>query len=148
MKKILVSACLIGEPCRYDGLSKPDNRVFSLATRYELIPICPERDGGLPIPRTPAERIGDRVINKDGIDVTECYQRGASYALSLAKKNGCKMAILKAKSPSCGKGLIYDGTFTRTIKTGNGVCAELLINNNIFVLTEDELGEIDEDNSK
>lgn len=148
MKKALVSACLLGVPCRYDGLSKPVEEVIALKKEYELIPICPEVQGGLDTPRVPAEIVGDRVINKSGIDVTENYKNGAKIALDLALENGCKVAILKAKSPSCGKGMIYDGTFTKTLKNGNGVCAKLFLDNDIIVFTENEIGELNENHSK
>ncbi|MBO5374846.1 MAG: DUF523 domain-containing protein [Clostridia bacterium] len=148
MKKALVSACLLGVPCRYDGLSKPVEKVIALKKEYELIPICPEVQGGLDTPRVPAEIVGDRVINKSGIDVTENYKNGAKIALDLALENGCKVAILKAKSPSCGKGMIYDGTFTKTLKNGNGVCAKLFLDNDIIVFTENEIGELNENHSK
>lgn len=140
--KILVSACLLGEPCRYDGKSKPDSSVIALAKKYELIPACAEVLGGLPTPRVPAEIVGDKVVREDGIDVTREYKNGAKCVLDIAIENGCKTAILKAKSPSCGKGEIYDGTFTRTLKCGNGICAQLLIENGITVLNEKEIDKI------
>lgn len=148
MEKILVSACLLGVPCRYDGKSKPDERVISLSKHFELIPVCPESLGGLETPRIPAEIIGDRVIRQDGLDITENYKTGAMLALDIAKKNGCKIAILKAKSPSCGRDLVYDGTFTKALKNGNGVCAKLLLENKITVLTEDETEKIYENHRK
>lgn len=148
MEKILVSACLLGIPCRYDGKSKPDNRVIALSKFYELIPTCPEVEGGLETPRIPCEIVADKVIRRDGKDVTESYKSGAQFALSLAKKNDCKIAILKAKSPSCGKDYIYDGTFSKTLIRGDGVCAKLLKENKIIVLTEDETEILYENNRK
>lgn len=142
MEKILVSACLLGAPCRYDGKSKPDARVLTLASRYELIPVCAEELGGLKTPRTPAEIVGERVINRDGIDVTAEYVLGASKVLEIARENGCKIAILKSKSPSCGHGEVYDGSFTRTLKAGNGICAEVLIKNGILVINEEEIDKV------
>lgn len=141
MKKqpILVSACLLGVCCRYDGDSKPDPRVINLREKYLLIPICPEVDGGLPTPRTPSERVGERVLMRDGKDVTRNYNDGAELALSKAKEFGCRAAILKARSPSCGSGKIYDGSFTGNLIDGDGVCAELLKKNGIAVYTEDEI---------
>ena len=121
MDKLLVSACLLGEPCRYDGRSKADARVLALAEKYELIPVCPEQLGGLPTPRVPSERSGERVITADGRDVTENYRHGAEAALALCVKNGCGAAVLKEKSPSCGCGRIYDGTFSRHLTAGDGV---------------------------
>lgn len=139
MEKILVSACLLGVSCRYDGRSVPNEQVIALSEKYALIPICPEIYGGLSTPRTPSERVGDRVLMKDGTDVTENYARGAEATLRLAELSGAKYAILKAKSPSCGKGRIYDGTFTGRLVAGDGVTAENLTRVGIKVLTEDEL---------
>ena len=136
--RILVSACLLGLPCRYDGKSKPCDRVIALAEKHELVPFCPEIYGGLPTPRVPAERAGEKVINRAGVDVTENYMSGARQALELAKMLGCKAAILKEKSPSCGAGMIYDGTFSRTLVPGDGVTAELLKENGIRVCGETE----------
>ena len=141
MKKqpVLVSACLLGVCCRYDGESKPCENVIKLREKYILIPICPESDGGLPTPRTPSERVGDRVLMRDGKDVTKNYNKGAEEALRLAKEYNCNIAILKARSPSCGSGKIYDGSFTGTLTDRDGVCAELLKKNGISVFTEDEI---------
>ena len=138
-KKILVSACLLGTPCRYDGKSKPNERVIALSEQYELVPICPECIGGLPTPRTPSERVGDRVIMKDGRDVTENYKKGAEIAYNTCRENHIETAILKARSPSCGKGEIYDGSFSGKLCKGYGVTAEHFLNNNIEVLTEEEI---------
>lgn len=135
---ILISACLLGRKCRYDGKDK--NRIdLSALEGNNLFPICPEVDGGLSIPRPPAERVSSYIINKEGKDVTAEYIKGAEIALRTALENNCKIAILKAKSPSCGKGKIYDGTFTKTLTDGNGVTAELLQKNGITVYTEDEI---------
>ena len=138
--KILVSACLLGEKCRYDGKSKPCKAVLELAERHELIPICPEVMGGLSTPRSPAEIMTDgSVKNRLGRDVTQEYRTGAQTALQIAKREGCTVAILKEKSPSCGTGLIYDGSFTGTLCAGDGVCAALLKQNGLRVLGESEL---------
>ena len=141
MKKtaILVSACLLGVCCRYDGESKPCAEVIALRDRFILIPICPEEDGGLPTPRTPSERVGDKVLMRDGRDVTKNYHDGARHALSRAEAFGCTAAILKSRSPSCGKGRIYDGTFSGNLTDRDGVCAELLMKNGIKVYTEEEI---------
>ena len=139
MEKILVSACLLGISCRYDGKSKPNEGVIALKSKYELIPVCAEVLGGLPTPRIGAEIVGDRVLRADGVDVTENYNIGAKRVLEIARKNNCKIAILKSKSPSCGKNKIYDGTFTRTLTERNGILAELLINNDIVVFDETEI---------
>ena len=141
MKKqaILVSACLLGVCCRYDGESKPNPEVIALRDRFILIPICPEEDGGLPTPRTPSERVGDKVLMRDGRDVTKNYIKGAKNALGRAEAFGCAAAILKARSPSCGKGKIYDGSFTGGLTDRDGVAAEMLMKNGIKVYTEEEI---------
>lgn len=145
MDKVLVSACLLGTPCRYDGKSKADARVLALAERYELIPVCPEQLGGLPTPRDPSERQGARVVMESGRDVTENYRRGAEAALALCMQHGCKTAVLKEKSPSCGCGLIYDGTFSHRLVSGDGVTAELLKAHGIKVYGESRLPAMQED---
>lgn len=139
MKPILVSACLLGAACKYSGGDNLCPKVAALAEDHYLVPVCPEQLGGLPTPRTPAERQGDQVITKDGRDVTAAYLRGAQEALKLAKLFGCDTAILKARSPSCGVGAIYDGTFTGTVIPGSGVTAALLEVSGIRVITEEEL---------
>ena len=140
--KILVSACLMGMRVRYDGQSKPNAAVLDLINEHELIPVCAEVFGGLPTPRVPAERQGNRVITKDGRDVTEEYTRGAQEIARLAQLYGCSHAILKEKSPSCGKGRIYDGTHTGTLTEGNGVLAELLMEMGVKVVGETEIGRL------
>ncbi|HNW04939.1 MAG TPA: DUF523 domain-containing protein [Oscillospiraceae bacterium] len=136
---VLVSRCLLGCPCRYDGKSCPDGRVLALGKEHALIGVCPECDGGLPTPRPPAERRGESVVTASGADVTEAYRRGAEIALRLAKELHADYAVLKAKSPSCGRGMIYDGGFTGTLVPGNGVTAELLLQNGVPVKTENDL---------
>ena len=138
-KRVLVSACLLGVPCRYDGASKPVPYIELLAEQFVLVPVCPEQLGGLPTPRVPAERCGDHVITRDGRDVTENYLRGAQEALRIARITGCKAALLKAKSPSCGCGRIYDGTHTGTLTDGSGVTAQLLQQHGLLVCNEDTM---------
>ena len=138
MDKLLISACLLGVPCRYDGKSKPLADIARLRGKYELIPVCPEQLGGLPTPRTPSERRGDRVVMADGTDVTAQYRKGAQTALELYLREGCVAAVLKERSPSCGTGEIYNGTFTHTAISGDGVTAELLKKNGIRVCGESE----------
>lgn len=134
---ILVSACLLGVPCRYDGRSVPCGAIVEAAQRgVHLIPFCPEIYGGLPTPRTPAERVGESVVNRDGVDVTAQYRSGAEEALRLCRMFHCAHAILKEKSPSCGSGRVYDGTFTDTLTDGDGVTAALLKANGIEVIGE------------
>lgn len=142
MEKILVSACLLGTPCRYDGKSKPVSGVIELKSKYELIPVCAEVLGGLPTPRIGAEIVGERVLRSDGVDVTKEYNTGANAVLEIAKENGCKIAILKSKSPSCGKNAVYDGTFTKTLIQGNGILCELLMKNGITVFDETEIDKL------
>ncbi len=145
MKSILISACLLGIPCRYDGKSKPkiDQKTLNLLKdRYNLIPVCPEIYGGLPTPRVGSERVGERVLMQNGKDVTENYKRGAEATLEIAHLFNCEVAIMKEKSPSCGKGLIHDGTFSGTLKEGDGVAAELLLKNGIYVIGESKIHEL------
>lgn len=136
---LLISACLLGCACRYDGKSKPNPLAVELARRGLAVPVCPEQLGGLPTPRKPSERQGGRVVMADGRDVTAEYRRGAEEALHLARLYGCTAAVLKERSPSCGKGQIYDGTFTGTLTAGDGVTAELLTAGGIKVYGESEL---------
>ena len=143
MKNILVSACLLGERCRYDGCSKPNETVINKLKGHNVIPICPEVMGGLSTPRCPSEIVGDRVLMQNGRDVTLEYKKGAEIALKSALENKCEIAILKARSPSCGKGLVYDGTYSKTLTKGNGICANLLIENGIKVLDESEIEKFD-----
>lgn len=143
MKPILVSACLLGAACKYSGGDNLCPQVALLAAIHPLVPACPEQLGGLPTPRTPAERLEDRVIARDGRDVTEAYIRGAQEALKLARLFGCDTAILKARSPSCGAQGIYDGTFTGTVIPGMGVAAQLLRDAGLRVLTEEELEQLE-----
>ena len=138
--KIVVSACLLGEPCRYDGRSKPCEAVIRLGERHELIPVCPEVMGGLPTPRPPAELQADgRVMNREGIDVSAAYRKGAEETLRVAREQGCRVALLKEKSPSCGKGRIYDGSFSGVLTDGCGVTVSLLLRSGIRVLGESEI---------
>ena len=140
---ILVSACLLGAFCRFDGQCAQDARVMALAKDHTLIPVCPEIYGGLPTPRLPGEKRGDRVYDKSGADVTEAYTRGAQAALEFAKLTGCRYAVLKERSPSCGVGMVYDGSFTGKLVPGDGLTAALLQENGIKVLTADRLSEIE-----
>ena len=140
--KILISACLLGIPCRYDGASKPQPWAAALAQRHELVPVCPEQLGGLPTPREPSERRKGHVVMRTGADVTEQYRRGAEAALALCRLLGCEAAILKERSPSCGHGKIYDGTFSGTLTKRDGVTAELLLRSGIRVYGESRAEEL------
>ena len=140
--KILVSACLLGARCRYDGESKAHPEMAALSEQHILIPVCPEQLGGLPTPRPPAERKGERVVTQTGTDVTEQYRRGAEEALKLCKLLGCEAAVLKERSPSCGCGEIYDGTHSKALTAGDGVTAELLKMQGIPVYGESRIEEL------
>ena len=135
--RILVSACLLGACCRYDGKSKANEAVLRLAEKHELIPVCPEQLGGLPTPRAPAEIRNGRVVNRRGEDVTRQYQKGAAETLRLCKLLHCDLAIFKARSPSCGCGQVYDGTFSGTLVPGDGIAARRFKEQGIPVLTEE-----------
>lgn len=139
---IIVSGCLLGISCRYDGGTQEAKELIAWVREggHSLIPVCPEQLGGLATPRPPAERQGERVVNCEGVDVTEAYQRGARETLRLAKLYGCTLAVLKERSPSCGSGEIYDGSFCGALTEGDGVTTELLRQNGIRVLGESEIG--------
>ena len=124
--RLLVSACLLGVHCRYDGGSNQLPALEALLAQHDCIPVCPELLGGLPTPRPPAECQGDRVINREGTDVTEAFHRGAAEALYLATLHHCEAALLKERSPSCGCGAIYDGSFSKALIPGDGVTAQAL----------------------
>ena len=146
---LLVSACLVGIPCRYDGGSCPHDRLQALAAQGDVLPICPEVSGGLPTPRPPAEiRGGDggdvlegraQVVNIKGKDVTAEFLAGAEKALRIAQRWSIKEAVLKARSPSCGVGQIHDGSFSGRLVEGDGVTAALLKREGIIVKNEEEV---------
>lgn len=131
---VLVSACLLGEPCRYDGKSAPCAAVGELAKSRRIIPVCPEQLGGLPTPRTPCEIQPDgRVIDVQGVDRTAAFEAGARETLRIARQQGCTLALLKQNSPSCGTDRIYDGTFSGMLVPGQGKTAALLSASGITV---------------
>lgn len=136
-EKILISACLIGINCKYNGGNNENSKLVELMKEKDLVPICPEQLGGLKTPRVSAEREQEKVITKEGVDVTKEYQKGAEEVLKLAKKLNIKKAILKSRSPSCGIDEIYDGTFSHTLIKRDGVAAELLKKNGIEVISSD-----------
>lgn len=142
--KILVSACLLGENCKYSGSNNKNDSVIALGDKHTLIPICPECFGGLAIPRPPAEIRNGKVYNKLGDDVTEHFEDGAEKALYVAEEKGCRLAVLKERSPSCGFGEIYDGTFTGNTVRGNGITAQLLYDNGIKIFGESKLKQLEE----
>lgn len=135
----LCSACLLGKRCRFDGAIKPNEKVLDLAKKETLIPVCPEQLGGLPTPRIASEQLDSKVVTKDGKDVTAEFLKGAEKTLEIAKKLDIQSAIFKQRSPSCGSGQIYDGTFSGKVIKGDGITAKLLKANGIEVITEDNL---------
>lgn len=137
--RILVSACLLGIRCRYDGASQPLSGLERLLQRCAPIPVCPEQLGGLPTPRVPAECRGERVFDRNGQDVTAAFNIGAEQTCRLAERLGARLALLKARSPSCGKGTIYDGSFQGRLHPGNGVTAKALAELGVHVYTEEEI---------
>ncbi|MBC7106164.1 MAG: DUF523 domain-containing protein [Firmicutes bacterium] len=146
--RFLVSACLAGHSCAYDGRARPHPLVERLVGEGRAVPVCPEALGGLPTPRPPAEIQGGdghevfagraRVVDLEGRDVTDAFLEGARTALAIARRHGLTAAILKARSPSCGYGLIYDGTFAGRLRPGHGVTAALLLHHGFPVFTESE----------
>lgn len=141
---VLVSACLLGVACRYDGASKglPDSVLRELMARHVLVPACRSSSAVCRRRAAPSERLGSRVVARTGADVTDAYTRGAQQTLAIAQRFGCTAALLKQRSPSCGKGEIYDGTFTGTRVPGDGVTAALLSAHGIRVYGEDDVAEL------
>ncbi|CCJ34476.1 DUF523 domain-containing protein [Caloramator australicus] len=149
---ILVSACLCGVNCKYDGGNNFNEFLYRKLKEGKLIPICPEQLGGMTTPRLPSEIIGSakdvlegkgQVVNIKGEDVTKFFIKGAYETLNIAKAFNCKAAILKSKSPSCGKGYVYDGTFSNKLKEGNGITVELLLKNGVEVVDEKDVAAIE-----
>ncbi len=143
-ERLLISACLLGRPCKYDGghNALPEETLAALRGRWELIPVCPETAGGLPIPREPSERLGTRVASRSGADVTAGFEAGAAIALRLARRFGCRAALLKERSPSCGAGAIYDGSFSGAVTPGDGAAAEKLRAAGLALYGESAVGEL------
>lgn len=143
MHPVLVSACLLGEACRYDDKARPCQSVLDLARRREVVTVCPEQLGGLPTPRSASEIDASspdvRVVSAEGEDRTEAFLRGAAEAVGAARAAGCTVAVLKSKSPSCGCHAVYDGTFSGTLIAGCGVAAAALADAGIRVMDEDDL---------
>ena len=139
MENVLISACLLGSPCRYDGKGCLTPKLSELSKYFILIPACAECIGGLPTPRTPSERVGNKVLAKDGKDVTREFVNGAEKVVEMAKHSNCKFAILKEKSPSCGTHKIYDGSFTGKVIDGKGVLAEKLESNGIECFSDEQI---------
>ena len=142
MERILISACLVGDNVKYNGGNKPSPYIDALLEKYELVPFCPEVEGGLSIPRNPSEQQGEQVIMDNGKDVTYQFNRGAELAYNICLALQIKIAILKERSPSCGVHQIYDGTFKGVKIDGMGVTASLLKRKGISVYSEDEIPEL------
>lgn len=140
--KLLVSACLFGENCKYNGTNNKNEDVIALRDKFDIVPVCPECFGELPIPREPAELIADAVVTKSGADVTKQFVDGAEKTLYIAKECNASVALLKENSPSCGCGKIYDGTFSKKLIDGNGITADLLIKNDIQVFGESRINKL------
>lgn len=138
MPRLLISSCLLGNECKYCGGSNclPDEVLSALREKYTLVPVCPEFAGGLPVPREPSERIGDKVMMKSGRDVTGEYAKGAAVAVALAERFACSAALMKAHSPSCGSGKIYDGTFSGVLTPGDGAAVERLRTLDVKIYSE------------
>jgi len=142
MEKILISACLVGENCKYNGGNNLHPQIDALLEKYDLIPFCPEEEGGLPTPRNPSEVKGESVFMDNGKDVTENFLKGAKKALMLCLFLKIKIAVLKERSPSCGTHQIHDGSFSEKLINGMGVTAKLLKENGIEVYSEDEIDKL------
>ena len=144
MKKgsVLVSSCLLGEDCKYNGQNNYNEKVVEYLKDYDIIPICPEVLAGFSIPREPLEICNCRLITKSGKDYTKEMDAACQTIIKIIKEKKPLFAILKARSPSCGKGEIYDGTFTHTIVSKNGMAADVILNGGIKVFTEEEIEEI------
>lgn len=140
--KIIVSACLLGENCKYNGGNNKNEEVIALGERFELVPVCPECFGGLPIPRVPSEIRQGMVFSKNGEDLTEQFKTGAEHTLYIAKECNAPAALLKERSPSCGFGKIYDGSFSGKLCDGNGITAQLLFENEIAVFGESSINKL------
>ena len=140
--KLLVSACLLGENCKYSGGNNRNEQVRALERYFQLIPVCPECFGGLPIPREPSEIRDGCVVSKSGVDVTAAFADGAEKTLYIAEEENCGLALLKERSPSCGSGQIYDGTFTKTLTLGDGLTAQMLKKHGITVYGESQIEEL------
>jgi len=136
---ILVSACLAGIRCKWNGEIIKNDVIMNLVKNGEAVPVCPEQLGGLATPREPAEIVGKRVLTKTGKNVTEEYLLGAIETLKIVRQYNCKKAILKSRSPSCGSNVIYDGSFSGKLIPGDGITAKVLKENGVIVLSEDEI---------
>jgi uncharacterized protein YbbK (DUF523 family) len=142
--RIIVSACLLGENCKYNGKNNKCSEAVELNKYFEIIPVCPECFGGLSIPREPAEIKDGRVYQKNGNDVTKEFFEGAEQTLYIAEEKNCVAALMKENSPSCGFGKIYDGSFSGKLAEGNGIAAEMLYKAGIEVFGESKISKLTE----
>ncbi len=142
MENILISLCLVGIDCKYNGGNNLIDQLDELKQRYNLIPFCPEVTGGMPTPRLPVEIVNGQVVNHLGEEFSQEFNKGAQEALKIAKLFNCKKAILQVRSPSCGYGRIYDGTFSGKLKEGNGITAALLEANGIEIFPSDQIARL------
>lgn len=137
--KCIVSACLLGKNCKYNGGNNYNAELVEFCEKKDCIAICPEELGGLASPREPAEIVGKRVLSKTGRDLTQNFHMGAEKSLNIARENKVGLAILKSKSPSCGCGEVYDGSFNKKLRKGNGLTAEIFLQNGISVFNENDI---------
>ena len=135
----VVSACLAGVNCRFDSKSCENKKVIEMMKKQDCILVCPEQLGGLSTPREKHEIKNNKIISEYGLDRTKEFKRGAQEALKITLLAGCKEAILKSKSPSCGRDFVYDGSFSGNLIKGNGFFVKLLKNNKIKITTEEEI---------
>ncbi|MBQ7596707.1 MAG: DUF523 domain-containing protein [Clostridia bacterium] len=137
--KIMVSACLVGQRCKYNGGDNYSEKLADFLSGHEVIPVCPETEGGLSVPRSPCEIVNGAVMNSDGENVDDAFRCGAAKCVRLAKEKGVGLAVLQSRSPSCGVNQIYDGTFSGRLKKGSGVFASLLGQNGFRVLDVEDI---------
>lgn len=137
--KIMVSACLLGENCKYNGRNNRNEKVLEFIKGHEVIAVCPEVMGGLPTPRVPAEIVNGIVTNREGKSVDTEFRRGAKIAFDMAIENEVDLVILQSRSPSCGPKQIYDGTFSKTLIEGEGVFARMLLEKGISMVDVEDL---------
>ena len=138
----MVSACLLGEKCKYNGGNNRSPELLHLLSGHKVIPVCPEVLGGLPTPRVPAEIVNGTVINREGVSVDDAFRRGAKKALEMARQEKPDLIILQSRSPSCGVKEIYDGTFSGKLVPGHGIFAEMALQAGFRVIDAEDAPEI------
>ena len=140
--KIMVSACLLGDNCKYNGGNNRSPELLHLLSGHKVIPVCPEVLGGLPTPRVPAEIVNGTAINREGVSVDDAFRRGAKKALEMARQEKPDLIILQSRSPSCGVKEIYDGTFSGKLVPGHGIFAEMALQAGFRVIDAEDAPEI------